>query len=113
MLKRGNLIKADDAELVSIHEINPIYVTFSVPEARLPEIRRQMKSSKLHVTAIIQDAYGFDFLLAALVGLVVIGRRSAYWFWLGGSLALLLLALGPVLQPHTVQLPFAWLSQSS
>ncbi len=55
MLKRGNLIKADDAELVSIHEVNPIYVTFSVPEARLAEIRRQMKGSKLHVTAIIQD----------------------------------------------------------
>jgi multidrug efflux system membrane fusion protein len=55
MLKRGNLIKADDAELVSIHEVNPIYVTFSVPEARLAEIRRQMKSSKLRVKALIQD----------------------------------------------------------
>ena len=55
MLKRGNLIKADDAELVAIHEINPIYVTFSVPEMRLPEIRRQMKNAKLHVTALIED----------------------------------------------------------
>ena len=55
MLKRGNLIKADDAELVAIHEINPIYVTFSVSEAHLPEIRRQMKNSKLRVTALIRD----------------------------------------------------------
>ena len=55
MLKRGNLIKADDAELVAIHEINPIYVTFSVPEMRLPEIRRQMKNAKLHVAALIED----------------------------------------------------------
>jgi membrane fusion protein, multidrug efflux system len=55
MLKRGNLIKADDAELVSLHEINPIYVTFSVSEAHLAEIRRQMQNSKLRVVAIIQD----------------------------------------------------------
>ena len=55
MLKRGNLIKADDAELVSIHEINPIYVTFSVSESRLAEIRRQMTGSKLRVVALIQD----------------------------------------------------------
>jgi membrane fusion protein, multidrug efflux system len=55
MLKRGNLIKMDDIELVAIHEINPIYVTFSVSEAHLPEIRRQMKNSKLRVTALIQD----------------------------------------------------------
>jgi multidrug efflux system membrane fusion protein len=55
MLKRGNLIKADDAELVAIHEINPIYVTFSVSESRLAEIRRQMNGSKLHVTALIED----------------------------------------------------------
>ena len=55
MLKRGNLIKADDAELVSLHEINPIYVTFSVSESHLPEIRRQMTGSKLRVVALIQD----------------------------------------------------------
>jgi multidrug efflux system membrane fusion protein len=55
LLNRGNLIKADDAQLVAIHEINPIYVTFSVSEAHLAEIRRQMKSSKLRVTALIED----------------------------------------------------------
>ncbi len=55
MLKRGNLIKATDVELVSIHQIRPIYVTFAVPEVQLPEIRRRMQASKLLVTAMIQD----------------------------------------------------------
>lgn len=55
MLKRGNLIKATDVELVSIHQIRPIYVTFAVPEVQLPEIRRRMQGSKLQVTAMIQD----------------------------------------------------------
>jgi multidrug efflux system membrane fusion protein len=55
LLKRGNLIKADDAELVAIHEIDPIYVTFSVTESRLAEIRRRMNGSKLHVAALIED----------------------------------------------------------
>jgi membrane fusion protein, multidrug efflux system len=55
MLKRGNLIKANDVELVVIHQIEPIYVTFAVPEARLPEIRRRMQSSKLRVLALIED----------------------------------------------------------
>jgi membrane fusion protein, multidrug efflux system len=55
LLKQGNLVKANDAELISIYEIHPIYVTFSVPEAQLPEIRRRMKTTKLPVTALIQD----------------------------------------------------------
>ena len=41
--------------IVSVQAIDPVYVTFSVPEARLAEIRRQMKSSKLRVIAVIQD----------------------------------------------------------
>lgn len=55
MLKRGNLIKATDVDLVAIHQIRPIYVTFAVPEGQLPEIRRRMQGSKLQVTAMIQD----------------------------------------------------------
>jgi multidrug efflux system membrane fusion protein len=57
LLKRGNLIKADDIELVAIHEIDPIYVTFSVTESHLAEIRRRMTSSKLHVAALIEDIH--------------------------------------------------------
>ncbi|RPJ83371.1 MAG: efflux RND transporter periplasmic adaptor subunit, partial [Acidobacteria bacterium] len=34
----GNLVRASDAEMVTINRIHPIYVTFSVPENRLPEV---------------------------------------------------------------------------
>src|SRR5262249_32835726 len=51
LLKRGNLIKATDIDLISIHQIHPIYVTFGVVESALPAIRRQMKTQKLLLTA--------------------------------------------------------------
>ncbi len=54
-LKRGNLIKATDVDLVSILQIRPIYVTFAVPQGDLPEVRRRMLDAKLLVTAVIQD----------------------------------------------------------
>jgi multidrug efflux system membrane fusion protein len=37
--------------LITIHEIKPIYVTFSVPEKRLPEIKKYMAAGKLTVVA--------------------------------------------------------------
>jgi membrane fusion protein, multidrug efflux system len=44
MVKEGNLVKANDVPLVVINQIHPIYVTFSVPEKELPEIRRRFNS---------------------------------------------------------------------
>jgi multidrug efflux system membrane fusion protein len=41
MVKVGNLVRAlDTTTLVTIHQIDPIDVRFTVPEARLSEIRR-------------------------------------------------------------------------
>ena len=48
-VKEGNLVKANDVELVTIHQIRPIYVTFSVPEEHLLKIRQ--RSGKLPVLA--------------------------------------------------------------
>lgn len=45
MVKEGNLVKANDVPLVTINQIQPIYVTFSVPESELPAIRRRMNSN--------------------------------------------------------------------
>jgi multidrug efflux system membrane fusion protein len=45
MVKEGNLVKANDVALVTINQIEPIYVTFSVPEIELPAIRRRMSSN--------------------------------------------------------------------
>ena len=51
----GNLVKANDVPiLVVILQVNPIYVTFSVPEQHLAEIKRRMASEKLRVEAWIQ-----------------------------------------------------------
>ncbi len=57
MIQRGNLIKASDENksLVVIHQIQPIYVTFSVPEQFLVQINRGMSEGKLPVRASISD----------------------------------------------------------
>ncbi|MBZ5719036.1 MAG: efflux RND transporter periplasmic adaptor subunit [Acidobacteriia bacterium] len=51
LINKGNLVKANDTPfLVQLNQITPIYVTFSVPEANLDEIRR-LSASHLKVLA--------------------------------------------------------------
>ena len=50
-VKEGNLIKANDATLVVIQQMSPVYVTFSVPEKDLPDIRGRMADGELAVEA--------------------------------------------------------------
>jgi multidrug efflux system membrane fusion protein len=50
-VKEGNLVRINDAELVTIKQIHPIFVTFSVPENRLAEVKRHMAAGKLVVAA--------------------------------------------------------------
>lgn len=48
----GNLVKANDTNaLVTINQVEPVNVTFSVPEKYLPEIKRRMAEGTLRVTA--------------------------------------------------------------
>ncbi len=48
----GNLIKASaDTAMVVINQIQPIYVTFSVPEHNLTEIKKYMSQGKIMVEA--------------------------------------------------------------
>jgi multidrug efflux system membrane fusion protein len=54
-VKLGNVVAATNVELVSITQVEPIYVTFSVPEALLSEIRRYMEQRPLTVRVQIQD----------------------------------------------------------
>ena len=50
----GNLIKANaDNPMVVVNQIQPIYVTFSVPEQYLPEIKKYMSGGKVEVRAFI------------------------------------------------------------
>jgi multidrug efflux system membrane fusion protein len=52
MVHEGNLVRANDtAPLVVINQVSPIYVSFGVPEARLPELKRYMSQGSVKVTA--------------------------------------------------------------
>ncbi len=56
---QGNLIKANaDNPIVTINQVQPIYVTFSVPEQYLPEIKKYMASGKLKVAVVIGNDSG-------------------------------------------------------
>ena len=54
-VKLGNVVMANSVELVTINQVEPIYVTFAVPEAQLPAIKRFMAQGKLPVRARPQD----------------------------------------------------------
>lgn len=55
----GDLIKADaDNPLVTITRIQPIYVSFAIPERELPAVREQMKQHPLEVDAMIPNSPG-------------------------------------------------------
>jgi len=46
---RGNIIKSPDDAMLTINQIQPIYVSFAVPERYLPEIRRELGTKPLRV----------------------------------------------------------------
>jgi multidrug efflux system membrane fusion protein len=58
MLKAGNLVKASDVDLVTIHQVRPIYVSFSVPEKELPAVRRYMAAGTVEVLSAPAGAPG-------------------------------------------------------
>lgn len=56
LVQAGNLVKANDTTaLVNINQITPIYVTFSVPQQKLDEIRRFNAARPLTVEAKAKD----------------------------------------------------------
>ncbi len=56
MVHQGNMVKANDVPLVTINQVQPIYVSFSVPEQHLADIKRFMARGKLKVTAKVPGA---------------------------------------------------------
>lgn len=52
MINLGNLVKANDTPfLVQLNQVTPIYVTFSIPETSLGEVRRYSTTRPLKVLA--------------------------------------------------------------
>ena len=53
MVHAGNLVRANDqTPLVVINQVTPIYVSFGIPEATLPDLRRYMAQGSLQVDAL-------------------------------------------------------------
>lgn len=54
-VKQGNIATANSQELVTINQVEPIYVTFAVPEAQLTAVKKYMAVGRLPVRARPQD----------------------------------------------------------
>lgn len=55
VVKEGSLVTANMTDLITINQVEPIYVTFAVPEANLPAVKQHMAEHKLPVMAMPQD----------------------------------------------------------
>jgi multidrug efflux system membrane fusion protein len=55
-VKGGNLVTANSTELMTIAQLQPVYVTFAVPAVHLSTIKRRMGAGQLSVTAMAQNA---------------------------------------------------------
>lgn len=56
--KAGNIVTANTTELAVINQVEPIYVSFAVPEGRLADVKKYSAQSKLQVVAKAQDGSG-------------------------------------------------------
>ena len=54
-VKLGNIVTANTTDMIGIVQVEPMYVTFSVPEARLADVKRYNANGKLPVIARPQD----------------------------------------------------------
>ena len=54
-VKAGNIVTANSQELMTINQVEPIFVSFAVPEAQLNSIKRFMAVGKLPVRVRPQD----------------------------------------------------------
>ncbi|MEO8129500.1 MAG: efflux RND transporter periplasmic adaptor subunit [Bryobacteraceae bacterium] len=57
-VKQGNVVTGSTVDLMTINQVQPIYVTFAVPESQLRGVKRYMEVNKLQVIAIPQDDEG-------------------------------------------------------
>ena len=55
IIKEGSLVTANVTDLITINQVQPVYVTFAVPESRLGAVKQYMALAKLPVMAEPQD----------------------------------------------------------
>lgn len=51
----GNLVANDGATLSTLNQMSPIYVTFAIPEYKLPSVQKYFKKGNLKVLAAYED----------------------------------------------------------
>jgi len=50
MVHPGNLVRANDVTpLVVINQVSPLYISFSIPEATLPQLKEHLSAGSVHV----------------------------------------------------------------
>jgi multidrug efflux system membrane fusion protein len=57
-LQPGNLVKANDLPIVTVNQISPINVSFSIPEKLLAEVKRAMGGKILKIEAVVPNEPG-------------------------------------------------------
>jgi multidrug efflux system membrane fusion protein len=57
-VQTGNLIKANDLQIVTVNQLSPIYATFSIPEKLLNEVKRAMAGNELKIEVVIPNEPG-------------------------------------------------------
>lgn len=63
LVHQGNMIKANDVpSLVNINQVEPIYVTFTVPQQYLAEVKQYARNGNLPVQAVIPGVTADDTL---------------------------------------------------
>ncbi len=60
LIQKGNLVKGNDENksLLTVHQIEPIYVAFAVPEKYLGDINRRTRESKMEVEVRVPEDQG-------------------------------------------------------
>jgi multidrug efflux system membrane fusion protein len=61
VVHQGNVVKAADVNLITINQVQPIYVDFNVSGVNLLEIKRNQAAGKLRVTAVPKDGSALKF----------------------------------------------------
>jgi multidrug efflux system membrane fusion protein len=57
-IKRGNSIKSNDVPLATVNQIQPIYVSFALPQNDLPELRTALAQGPVPVKVLAQGDKG-------------------------------------------------------
>lgn len=55
LIQAGNVVKANEGDLVVLAQVRPIYASFSVPEQHLPEIKKYLAQGGVKVEAMLDS----------------------------------------------------------